>query len=149
MPMGELIPLPLCHCKVEVQETKLDLMSGLLCEVTPDNFRERTFEVRPLRVKLRKIIASDSRNCFPELSKRFPCLQLLYLKCTAAAPCSLFVLAMRYTPSLSTRFSPCSLSHQRQVWKTDKMWGHTGHIILSMPLGQLDRKNCDSCIPLA
>ena len=55
--MGWLNPLPLRHHKVEVQETKLDSMSGLLCEVTPDNFRERTFEVRPLRVKVCK---SDS-----------------------------------------------------------------------------------------
>ena len=39
---------PAAMYEVEVYKRKLDKMSGLLCEVLPDNFCERTFEVRPL-----------------------------------------------------------------------------------------------------
>ena len=35
-----------------------------------------------------KVIGSANRNCLPELSKKVLCLQLLYLRFTAAAPCS-------------------------------------------------------------
>ena len=75
-------------------------MSGLLREVTPDNFYERTFEVRPPRVKLWKVIASANRNCLPELVTRALCLQLLSLLLTHCAM-FLFAKAWRYrTPSL-------------------------------------------------
>ena len=49
--MGELIPLALSHSEVEVCKRKLDLMSVLLREVSPDNFCGRTFDGRTFRVK--------------------------------------------------------------------------------------------------
>ena len=47
---GLMVPLPVRHHKVEDCKRKLDSMSGLLREVYPDNFCERTFEVQPLWV---------------------------------------------------------------------------------------------------
>ena len=100
--MGQLIPLDRLHFEVEVQETKLDSMSGLLCEVTPDNFCERTFEVRPLKVKLCNVIASANRKLFSrtlcESSLSPTPISQVHCGC-AMLP---FLLAVRYTPSLST-----------------------------------------------
>ena len=100
-------------------------MSGLLCEVTPDNFCERTFEVRPQRVKVYEVIAGANRNCLPELSKKVLCLQLLYPGLTFTAPCSFWLpMALHTLPrhsSQSVRLEPPKASVE------NRMTGHTGH----------------------
>ena len=59
-----------------------------------------------------------------------------------------FAKAWRYSPSLSTVHSPCVLSHQRQVWKNALRCEATqGISSSSVPLGQLNHRNCDSSVP--
>ena len=95
-------PWPCNFLRVEVCKRKLYLMSGLLREVAPDIFCERSFEVRPLRLKLWKMIANNNRNCLPTFVVRALCLQLVYFKRILTSPCSFCqTLALHTLPTVN------------------------------------------------